>query len=208
MFDLNKKHLKIATKLGASVTILVLLAACSSKEIVNEAAVLEPIEYTDTAADQNPYIDQSELPVREQEAREISKSKRPAIKKNKKKSSRKPIARKKIEKRQHIEKRHEVAQQSFDSQIEEAALPAIGSVDNTQPPVPPAPPALDIGADSSADQALYETESSADFSGLILENWHYLLGLLALGLGSFFGFKFFQKRFLNRRKSKRRLVFN
>jgi hypothetical protein len=195
MFDLNKKHLKIATKLGASVTILVLLAACSSKEIVNEAAVLEPIEYTDTAADQNPYIDQSELPVREQEAREISKSKRPAIKKNKKKSSRKPIARKKIEKRQHIEKRHEVAQQSFDSQIEEAALPAIGSVDNTQPPVPPA-------------QALYETESSADFSGLILENWHYLLGLLALGLGSFFGFKFFQKRFLNRRKSKRRLVFN
>lgn len=199
MFDLNGNQTKIATKLGTAVTILVLLAACSSKEIVNESSEVDHANYADTAADVNPYVDQSELPVREQEEREIKKVKRSTVKKFKKKSARKPIA-----KKDRIE-RESVRTEKLE--LQEAALPAIGSIDNSQ--TPPTPPPVDgLMADQTIDQPLFESETSTDYSGLILENWHFLLMFLGLGLGSWAGFKLFQKRFWNRRKSKRRLVFN
>ncbi len=197
MFDLSTNSKKIATKIGASVTILVLFAACSSKQIVNEASVAEPVDYADTVADQNAYVDQSELPTREVEQRKVSQKR--VAKKVKKARGGKKIARKT---NKAVEKKEEL-------KLDEATMPAIGSIENTNPPVPPPPPpAEELIAESSLNQPLFEDEGSMDFSGLILENWYYLLALLGLGAAGYFGFKAYQKRFSGRRKSKRRLVFN
>jgi hypothetical protein len=185
MFDLNLNTAKIWTKIGASVTILVLVAACSSKQVINEASIQEPAQLNDTVADQNPYVDQSELPVREQEERKVT-HKRASTKK---KSHKRHVAHKPV--------KHE-----------DQAAAAIGSIENTPSmPTPPPPPEQTLG-ESTMDQQALEESTSLDFSGLILENWIWILGLIGLGTAGYLGFRFYSKRGSSKRKSKRRLVFN
>lgn len=196
MFDLNSNNTKIWAKIGSSVTILVLVAACSSKQVINEASIQDQqaAELTDTAADQNPYVDQAELPAREQEQKQVS-HKRSHAKKNHKRH----VARKTVK---PVEKREEVVKQ------EEAALPAIGSVENSGGQMPPPPPPPELALGESLDQTAIDGATTMDFSGLILENWYYILGLILLGAGGWYGFKAYSKRGTSKRKSKRRLVFN
>lgn len=201
MFDLNKNQVKFATKLGTVVTIFVLLTACSSKEIVNEASFIDHADYSDTSGNESPYVDQAELPV--QEPKKVKQAKRSTVKKFKKKSATKPVA-----KKDRVEPETWRGDKLAASSFDEASLPAIGSVVNSQTPTPPAPPVEGLMADQSLDEPLFESETSTDYSGLILENWHYLLALLGLGLGSWLGYKLLRSRVGNRRKSKRGLVFN
>lgn len=196
MFDLNQKSKKIATKIGASVTILVLFAACSSKQVINESSVPEPIEYTDTVTDENLYVDKSEFPAFQPEERPVVKKKKNRVAHTKSKR----VARAEKPKAQPIEP-------SFD---DNTALAAMGSVQDTNPPMPPPPPPPSeelIQSNTPFDQPVLESEGSADLSALIIENWYYIVGFLVLGLGLIFGFKVYQKRFPGKRK-KTRLVFN
>jgi len=184
MIDLIPKPRNLATRIGIAVTVFGLLSACSSKQVINEVSMPEPVEYTDTVAHANPYVDKeleaTEAPVEKPITKRVAKS----FKAKKGKAKRKN----KIE--------------------EESVRPVLGSIDQgkfpdegimegaasiaapTSAPAVPMPMPLDLK--SSVDQPLLVSD--------VVTNWYFLFGVIALGLAGWYSFA--------KRRGKRGLVFN
>lgn len=206
---------KIVTKFGLSVTVLVLIAACSSKQVLNESQVEVPAEYTDEVTDVgSPYVDQTEVPAfQEDEMERVAQTehnvKSKVEKKKKKKKSKKArksaLLKKKKKKVKYAEKSVEKTSKSESNNDLETSLAAMGSVGGDLPP-PPSATGEDVGAalEMHAPVVLDQpVVAETDLLTTLLDHWYYALGVITLSIA--FWFALGRK---TTRKGKRRLVFN
>lgn len=197
MLNSTNKFLNQVTKFGAMLTIIVLVSACSSKEIVNESNFDAPVDYVDQTQEQGIYVDNNEVLATTELHSEANHLEKSLGKKAHNKVAQKKVRKalrlqakvKSITQRHESVRSHQILEKN---QSSESAV--IGSIEDINQVLPPPPP---IAATTATVVAVWG-----------FGNWPYfLLGLLGIGLGTL-GYKVISARGKVRRKSKRRLIFN